>query len=269
MSQRHKIQNNTNDSKNTRLSPADIAKGDSRTDTLAHLSRYQKIADMLIREARRVERPLRVLEVGCGEIWPLRLLYKAYVCKKSDIVSYYHGVDIDDVMLKQTMQENERILEIFNARLKVQDVTVDPNFFDVPNGSIDFFISTEVIEHMQPQFVGPWLDGVHRAMKPGGLLYISTPNHDGSRDQLPIDHIYEWGYWELRDMLEQRWKLEQHSGTFIQMNNFNKANKQHGIFSEDLLEKLKSRFDSYWLRNVLAAPYPEYANNVAWILRKV
>lgn len=267
MSQRHKIDNNPNDCKNTRLSPADIAKADSRTDILAHLSRYQKIAEMMIKESKELGRPLDILEVGCGEIWPLRLLYKAYICRKSDVVSSYLGLDIDDKMLEDVIKEHSGILDIMNGQVVVQDVTVNP-VFDLPDESINFFYSTEVIEHMAREFVPAWLDDAHRCLRPGGLIYISTPNHDGSNAKLPVDHVYEWGYQELKEELESRWKLIEHTGTFIQMRHFNRENAQHKFFPEYLVSRMKERFDSYWLRNVLAAPYPWAANNVAWILRK-
>ena len=55
--------------------------------------------------------------------------------------------------------------------------------------SIDVFWSTEVIEHMKPDFVPRWLNEADRVLRPGGLVYISTPNHDGSNDKLPEDHV--------------------------------------------------------------------------------
>lgn len=266
-SQRQKIDNNVNGSKNTRLTIADIAIGDARTDILAHLSRFSKIAKMFIDEAKELGRPLDVLDVGCGELYPLRIFYKAHVCKKAEIVGSYLGIDIDDKMLAKQLQQCNSLLNLVNGRLIIQDVTVNPRF-PVPDESIDFAVSTEVIEHMKPEFVPAWLDDIHRCLRPGGLVYISTPNHDGSNEKLPADHVYEWGYQELKDELEKRWKLVAHTGTFIQLNNFKKANRANERIPQALVDDMMNRFDGFWLRNVLAAPYPEYANNVAWILRK-
>jgi SAM-dependent methyltransferase len=194
-------------------------------------------------------------------------LYKAHVCKKAEVIASYTGVDIDDGMLAKQLQQFKAIINIFNGRLLVQDVTVNP-VFPCESNSIDFAYSTEVIEHMKPEFVSAWLDDMDRCLRPGGLIYISTPNHDGSNDKLPEDHVYEWGFEELRTELEKRWRLVACTGTFIQLNNFKRANAVKELIPQELLKIYEERFDNFWLRIVLAAPYPEVSNNVAWILRK-
>ena len=81
--------------------------------------------------------------------------------------------------------------------------------FDLPDESIDFFWSTEVIEHMGREFVPAWLDDVARVMRPDRhWAYVSTPNHDGSNDKLPEDHVYEWGFEELKEELERNFNIE-------------------------------------------------------------
>jgi len=268
MSQRFAIKNNVNGCKNTRLSIQDVAIGDFRTDHLAHMSRYSKIASLMLKESRSLKRPLNVLDIGCGELWALKVLYKAHVCKKASVIGNYLGIDIDDKMIEKQYAQYKSIIDIFGGELTCQDVTVDPEI-DLDYGTVDFFYSTEVIEHMKKEFVPTWLDHVNDTLRVGSLIYISTPNHDGSNDKLPEDHIYEWGYQELKEELESRWELVDHTGTFIKLNTFKRAN--HGLkrVPEDVLEVLETRFDNFWLRNVLAAFYPEYSNNVAWILRKM
>lgn len=266
-SQRTKISNNPNDCKNTRMSIEDLAIGDARTDILAHMSRFSKIADMFIKEANFQGRPISVLDIGCGELYPLRVFYKAHVCKKADIIKSYYGIDIDLPMLQKQQERYASMLELINGKLICQDVTTNP-LLEFDSKSIDFFFSTEVIEHMKPEFVPAWLDEADRVLKPGGLIYISTPNHDGSNEKLPIDHVYEWGFEELKTELTKRWKLQVVTGTFIQLPAFKRANKIHKYFTEEQVEMFMNRFDSFWARNVLAGPYPEVSNNCAWILRK-
>ena len=50
--------------------------GNWRPDELAHMSRFDKIASLAIEEAKLLGRPLDTLEIGCGECWSLRVLYK-------------------------------------------------------------------------------------------------------------------------------------------------------------------------------------------------
>ena len=222
---RRKLTVNENDSKNTRM---DIASAgvlaNWRPDELAHMSRFDKIATLCIEEAKRLERPIDGFEVGCGECWTLRNLYKAYVIKKSDVIRSYYGYDIDPACELENpfwsnaggLLKDSTWFKNFNGEIRIQDLTVNP-VFDLEDESIDFFWSTEVIEHMGREFVPAWLDDVARVMRKGALGYVSTPNHDGSNDKLPEDHVYEWGFLELKEELERNFIIESVVGTFIQI----------------------------------------------------
>lgn len=264
-SQRHKLAVNANESKNTRMDIRAAGRtGDWRADILAHMSRYDRIASLMIEEAKRLGRPLRILDVGCGEMWPLRVFFHSHADVKAAVIQDYVGVDIEPWEMDfMTPEMRERI----GIRRVVQDLTLNPKM-PVRNGSIDFAFSTECIEHMKPQFVSPWLDGVDKAVRKGGLIFISTPNSDGSNDKLPQDHVYEWGYDELRTELTSRWTLLWHYGTFIKLPAFKKANRERRVVSEHLVEDYEKRFGRHWLRTILAVTYPEVANNVSWTLRK-
>ena len=279
---RKKLTENVNDSKNTRM---DIANanllGNWRPDEITHMTRYDKISSLCIEESNKFGRPIDTLEVGCGEIWVLRNLYKAYTVKKRDIIRSYVGVDIDPAVLTEKAGFHSPTGQVmdsawfknFTGRLDIQDLTVNPKF-EVEDESIDFFWTTEVIEHMKPEFIRPWLEDAHRVLRPGGLVYVSTPNHDGSNDKLPEDHVYEWGFRELHDELTRNWELDTVVGTFCQMPRLRKAMqkdmREEGEmrWSEDQFDILKARFGKQFLRVVAATFYPEIANNCAWILRK-
>lgn len=267
MSIRNRLEVNENNSKNTRLDIAGAgALGNFRADILAHMSRFNKVAELIIKESKLRGRPLSLLDIGCGEVYPLRVLYNAHVVAKKEVVKKYRGIDIDPAVLS-VFETYSGMMNIFNARIDIQDLTVDPAI-KVGKSTVDFFWSTEVIEHMNREFVPIWLDEVDRCLKRGALIYISTPNHDGSNKKLPEDHIYEWGFEELKEELTSRWKLVEVTGTFIQMPKFRAANKEHTRIPDQLVSIYEQRFDPFWLRNVLAAPYPEVSNNCAWVLRK-
>ena len=274
---RKKLLVNENDSKNTRM---DIASAGGlanwRPDELAHMSRFDKIASMCIEEAKKLGRPLDTFEVGCGECWTLRALYKAYVVKKSDIIRSYYGYDIDPACTMENPfwsnagnpLENSTWFQNFNGEIRIQDLTVNPRF-DLEDESIDMFWSTEVIEHMGRHFVPAWLDDVARVMRPNALGFVSTPNHDGSNDKLPEDHVYEWGYQELKEELERNFTIEAVTGTFIQLPNLKKAMKEPNLgWTPEQYEMLENRYGRQFLRVVAATFYPEVANNCSWIIRK-
>jgi SAM-dependent methyltransferase len=285
---RRKLKVNENDSKNTRMDIATAGVlGNWRPDELTHISRYDKISSLCIQEAKTLNRPIDTFEVGCGELWVLRNIYKAYTVKKSEIIQSYYGVDIDPAILTENPFwsnggepiEESTWLKNFNATLKVQDVTTHPTF-DLEDESIDFFWTTEVIEHMGKEFINPWLEDAVRCLRPGGIAYISTPNHEGSNDKLPADHVYEWGFDELKDELEKHFTIESVVGTFIQMPNFNKAQRTYNqalsessrqfpqAWTEQQVLMLHERFGKQFARMVLATPYPQFANNCAWNLIK-
>ena len=273
---RRKLTVNENDSKNTRM---DIASAgvlaNWRPDELAHMSRFDKIATLCIEEAKRLERPIDGFEVGCGECWTLRNLYKAYVIKKSDVIRSYYGYDIDPACELENpfwsnaggLLKDSTWFKNFNGEIRIQDLTVNP-VFDLEDQSVDFFWSTEVIEHMGREFVPAWLDDVARVMRKGALGYVSTPNHDGSNDKLPEDHVYEWGFLELKEELERNFIIESVVGTFIQIPKLRKALREDpNGWTADQYEMLEQRYGRQFLRMAAAVFYPEVANNCAWVLR--
>ena len=274
---RRKLTVNENDSKNTRM---DIASAgvlaNWRPDELAHMSRFDKIATLCIEEAKRLERPIDGFEVGCGECWTLRNLYKAYVIKKSDVIRSYYGYDIDPACELENpfwsnaggLLKDSTWFKNFNGEIRIQDLTVNP-VFDLEDQSVDFFWSTEVIEHMGREFVPAGLVDVARVMRKGALGYVSTPNHDGSNDKLPEDHVYEWGFLELKEELERNFIIESVVGTFIQIPKLRKALREDpNGWTADQYEMLEQRYGRQFLRMAAAVFYPEVANNCAWVLRK-
>jgi hypothetical protein len=274
---RRKLTVNENDSKNTRM---DIASAgilaNWRPDELAHMSRFDKIATLCIEEAKRLERPIDGFEVGCGECWTLRNLYKAYVIKKSDVIRSYYGYDIDPACELENpfwsnaggLLKDSTWFKNFNGEIRIQDLTVNP-VFDLEDESIDFFWSTEVIEHMGREFVPAWLDDVARVMRKGALGYVSTPNHDGSNDKLPEDHVYEWGFQELKEELERNFVIESVVGTFIQIPKLRKALREDpNGWTPEQYKMMEQRYGRQFLRMTSAVFYPEVANNCAWVLRK-
>lgn len=274
---RRKLTVNENDSKNTRMNIASAGVlANWRPDELAHMSRFDKIATLCIEEAKYLDRPIDSFEVGCGECWTLRNLYKAYVIKKSDVIRSYYGYDIDPACELENpfwsnaggLLKDSTWFKNFNGEIRIQDLTVNP-VFALEDESIDFFWSTEVIEHMGREFVPAWLDDVARVMRKGALGYVSTPNHDGSNDKLPEDHVYEWGFQELKEELERNFVIESVVGTFIQIPKLRKALREDpNGWTFEQYKMMEQRYGRQFLRMTSAVFYPEVANNCAWVLRK-
>ena len=267
---------NPNECKNTRMNISHAGVfANFRPDEIAHMSRYEKIASYLIDDAKKKGRPLDTLEIGCGEVWVLRTLYKSFVVKKSDVVASYWGYDIDPASFQEIRYwsgggcdlEDTTWIKNFNATLEIKDVSIDP-ILPHEDESIGVAWSTEVIEHMPREAVEPWISELSRVLRKDGTVFISTPNHDGSNDKLPEDHIYEWGFLELKELLEKYFNLESVVGVFTQMRKFNQSQNAKEIWTKEQLSMLEERFGRQFLRVAAATFYPETSNNCFWRLSK-
>ncbi len=215
-SERSKLDENINNSKNTRMNLEESMKFmDFRKDELMHIGRYFKACKTAIELSKKLERPIRILDLGCGEIYSMRLFYKSFVVKKSEVVGKYFGIDIDKPMLKRTKETYPKVLEAVNGRLIAQDLTVNSTL-KLHDGSIDLVIWFEMVEHIQPEFVEPIMTEVYRVLNNDGILLLSTPNSNGSNAKLPKDHVYEWSYEDLKELIEETgFEIEFSSATSI------------------------------------------------------
>lgn len=94
-----------------------------------------------------------------------------------------------------------------NFQLFISDGTSIP----VPNQSIDFAFSDQLMEHLHPDDAVAQLKNIHAALKPGGKYLCVTTNklsgpHDISRDFDDVAsgfHLKEYAIAELRDLFLQ------------------------------------------------------------------
>ena len=188
MSERFVVKNNTNDSKATRLPiRQEFAQGRFNRDALAHVSRYLWIMERIERLADDLQRPVSILDIGCGDAYIMRVLNRTSKRQNDSLVSYYTGVDIDERRVTATREELSRWQTPTN--FVVEDLTVTGL---AGWDQHDVVICLEVLEHIQPHYVAPTLKrfaeiAAHRA-------FISTPNWPGGSGRLPKDHIKEWDH---------------------------------------------------------------------------
>lgn len=267
-SERRKLKNNVNDSKNTRMDvDAAISQMDVRKDELMHLGRYQKAVQTAINLAKTLGRPIRILDLGCGEIYTMRTLYKSFQVKKSDVVQRYVGVDIDDVMLARVKDQYSSLLEAINGKLIVKDITIDPKL-KVKDDYFDLIVWFEMIEHVKPEFIPPMFEELHRVLSPEGIMLVSTPNSRGSNSKLPKDHVYEWDYDELVKTMEQGFELLCSRGVCI---NISKIPAEEREKRARTIKQVYEAFgeNTAFSSTVLGPMFsPQYCKNVIYTLRK-
>ena len=268
-SQRLELKDNVNGSKNTRMDLDESAKGmDYRKDEIMFIGRYCSGAQAMLDLSKTLCRPIRVLDIGCGQMNTLRLFYRSYVVRKADVIESYTGIDIDYIMAERCKEMYKSAYETCNAHFLIQDLTVNPRI-DAPDGYYDLIICTEFLEHINPKFSQAILEEAFRVLNFEGLALFSTPNSNGSNSKLPKDHFYEYSYEELIEKFEKAGFLVENSiGMCI---NISKIPKE----LVKAMERVFYLYNAGFGRNsaftsVAIAPLidPKYCKNVLYTLRK-
>lgn len=267
-SERRKLENNVNDSKNTRMDvDSAISQMDVRKDELMHLGRYQKAVQTAIALSKQLGRPIRILDLGCGEIYTMRTLYKSFQVRKSDVVQRYVGVDIDNVMLARVKEQYSSLLSQINGKLVVKDITVDPKM-RCGDDYFDLIIWFEMIEHVKPEFIPPMFKELHRVLNPKGIMLVSTPNSRGSNAKLPKDHVFEWDYDDLIRVMQEDFEVVCSRGVCINIS------KIPAECRELRAKTIKSVYEAFGENTAFASTVlgpmfpPQFCKNVIYTLRK-
>lgn len=187
---------NVNDSKNTRMDFEKLFDTmDYRKDEVMHIGRYTCGAQTIVDLSKKLGRPIRVLDIGCGEMNTVRLFNKVMRVEKAKVLQEYVGVDIDLIMIEKAIAKYGRAFETCNARYITRDLTTD-YILPFPDGYFDLIICFEFMEHIKPKFLVRVLEETNRVLSKRGKALYSTPNSNGSNKKLPKDHIYEYSFEE-------------------------------------------------------------------------
>ena len=125
-----------------------------------------------------------VLDVGCGLAYGTALLAESAASIK--------GIDYD----QSTLDDNKnRYASITN--LTFERVTVPPLPF--ADNSFEIVTSFQFIEHIHHRL--EFMKECYRVLKPGGKIYITTPNTKRSLARNPF-HIHEYTFAEMKSEVE-------------------------------------------------------------------
>ena len=67
--------------------------------------------------------------------------------------------------------------QLHGERLHSADVIEPGAPLPYPSGRFDLVVSMDVIEHVKEPGLLPWLREIFRVTKPGGLVFLTTPNY--------------------------------------------------------------------------------------------
>ena len=268
-SQRYTIEN-VNGSKNTRMEmDKSFLDFDFRKDEVQHIARYMNSARTMVDLSKKLGRPIRVLDIGCGEMNTVRLFYRSIIEKKSDIIESYTGIDIDYKMAEKAVEKYGRCYDKCNAKIVIKDLTVDPRL-DVEDNYYDLIICFEFLEHIKTEFTPYILEEAYRVLNPDGKALFSTPNSNGSSSKLPVDHIYEYSYEELINLFERAgFKVDDTVGVCVNISSIPAEEK------EDWAEEIERIYKAFGYNSafssVAVAPLfsPRHCKNVVYHLSKM
>ena len=175
-----------------------------------------------------------VLEVGSGEGFGITEL--------APRAEHYIAVDKYETFISKELQANNKITFI---------QTEVPPLKEIEDNSVDFVVTFQVIEHIKDD--ERFLQEIHRVLKPGGKVILTTPNIMMSITRSPW-HIREYTPHQMEEILKTSFDNYELKGVFgnDKVMDYHKKNKE-------AVRKI-TRFDilnmQYWLpRWMLEIPY--------------
>lgn len=195
-----------------------------------------------------------ILDLGAAD-FPLAMAFYTNKYRPARFV----GVEIREAMLAKA---KERLAK---APFPIDFVQADlcRDFDRIPRLDYDIITSFEFVEHIPGEQVEPFLLNVKRYMGIETVFFLSTPAYDGKN--MAENHIKEWYYQELRDLLSKHFLIERVFGTFINQSAV-KAVAPEAVVH--VFEQLREYYDSNYLSTIFAPLYPEHARNCIWRLRR-
>jgi len=125
----------------------------------------------------------RVLEIGCGEGYGIPILLQK--------ATSYVGVDKNGFLISSLQNQN-----LPNTKFHKQYV---PPLTEIETESVDSVVCFQVIEHVAEDEL--MLSEIKRVLKPGGKLYLTTPNAVKSVSRNPW-HVREYTSTSLNELLK-------------------------------------------------------------------
>jgi 2-polyprenyl-3-methyl-5-hydroxy-6-metoxy-1,4-benzoquinol methylase len=213
---------------------------------------------------KEIKQNMKILDVGCGQDQPLLYVLGARI---QTVPSLYVGVDLNRIMKKSAVKWAKIHDEYdFVGHLDYQEGNAIHHLQET-YGSFDVAVNFEVIEHMQPEDGIKLLIGMFTCLKPGGVLYLSTPVFDGLA---AANHLHEYTIPELKGLIEQAGFVVEHRyGTFASkypiQDAMHKANRPD---HRKIYDELSGWFGGDVISTLMAPLYPDASRNNMWVCRK-
>lgn len=235
-------------------------------DYIAHVLRWSHVI-------KNCEIGERVLDLGSAD-GPMAMALYTNRYKPQ----LYMGCDIRNAMVEKGREKMKQApwAQFLEVDLCKNFENVKAQYTVTPS----IITSFEFVEHIPEVEVEPFLINVKSMMNADSRFFLSTPCYDGKNKA--DNHIKEWTYQELKDLLLKHFTIEDHFGTFMSQKDLKKALEENNIYAnrilsqfanlnegpqESLFEMLRNYYDSNLLSILFAPLFPSYSRNCIWRLK--
>ncbi len=221
--------------------------------------------------AERCPPGARVVDVCCGRGLQLPVLYR-YAAH----IGGYTGLDISPA----NMAEARRMLALLDDRHGGRPFDVALVEHDVARpwpddvAGFDVAVYTSALEHLPRDLGVASLRLTTAALRPGGWLFLSTPNTPGEPPR-PLQrrvHVYEWNTDELMPVLTQQCGLVVEDQVGLLSPDPDRLSQalftRYGFGAVEWCRRLRATVPAALLDTVAAAAVPEVAAEVLYVCRR-
>jgi len=200
-----------------------------------------------------------ILDFGCGSGEMLEVFYRNRFRPKK-----YLGLDIRTNTINKN---NEKFKNVDFAEFKEADLCGDINL----NEKFDIITSFEVFEHIGKWNGQKYLNNIKKHMNENSRLYMSTPCFNGKAaknhmitDDEGNEHVGEYGFEELKELLSKNFEIIKVYGTFASMSDYKPLLND---WQQKMFDELCDYYDVNLVSNIMAPFFPEHSRNAHWVLK--
>lgn len=200
---------------------------------------------------------MKILDFGCGS----GNMYEVFYRNRFKPARFL-GLDVR----KQTVDKTRE--KFPQAEWATQDLV---NMTESYGKDWDIITSFEVAEHIGKQNVPKFLENIANHCNENTIVLLSTPCYD-EKVGAAGNHTYDSGdgrgvapqeltYDEMKSLLEERFDIIAHFGTFASQKDYKDKLSEKG---RQIFDKLCEYYDSNLVANIFAPLVPQHSRNVIW-----
>lgn len=214
-------------------------------------------------------RPVRVLDVGCGNGAALRLWASknfSTIARKCGI--HYTGVDLFGPALKKARKNCPPVGKSYVMSAEFIDADITQEWDWAPDQHFDVIWYTEVIEHVPVECAQQTLAECAQKIRPGGSMLLATPAPRDGKLVWPQAHQHEFTEGEVRGMLKRTgWTIEDVWGCGVNWSKLRPVLRAQEPLVFDLYEKLRARISGPFARAAMQALLPTFCTDLCYRCR--